>query len=64
MLSEYRKAVAAIVAAIVSVGGISVILPGLDAGWAATITGVVSFLAVLVGPKNEPAEPTEDETLF
>lgn len=51
-LSKYRKAVAAVVAALISVGGISVVLPGLPAGVAATITGIVGFLAVLLGPAN------------
>lgn len=64
-LAKYRKAVAAVVAALISVGGITVVLPGLPAGVAATITGIVGFLAVLLGPANEdpmaengPADPT------
>lgn len=61
-LSKYRKAVAAIVAALISVGGITVVLPGLPAGVAATITGIVGFLAVLLGPANTDPEAPEDET--
>lgn len=58
--AKYRKSLYAAVAALISVGGISVVLPGLDAGWAATITGVVGYLAVLLAPKNEDSEQTED----
>lgn len=65
-LAKYRKAVASVVAALIAVGGISVVLPGLPAGVAATITGIVTFLAVLLGPKNEdpeaPAEEPADPT--
>lgn len=60
-LAKYRKAVAAVVAALISVGGISVVLPGLPAGVAATITGIVGFLAVLLGPKNEEPKAPKDE---
>jgi hypothetical protein len=56
MLSKYRKSVAAFVAALISVGGITVVLPGIDAGWAATITGIVTLLSVWLSPKNEDPE--------
>jgi hypothetical protein len=56
-LAQFKKGLAALVAAIVSAGGIAVLFPGLSGSLAATITGAVSLLAVVLAPKNEVKAP-------
>lgn len=53
-LAHFRKAIAGIVGAIIGAGGVAVLFPGLPATWATAITGVVTVLAVLLGPANAP----------
>lgn len=57
LVSRFKKALAALVAAIVSAGGIAVLFPGLSGGLAATITGGVSLAAVVFGPQNQAKAP-------
>jgi hypothetical protein len=49
-----KKAIAAVVGAVIGVGGIAVIAPGLPPQLQASITGVMAMLAVLCGPANNP----------
>jgi hypothetical protein len=70
-LAKYKKGIAAIVAALVSVGGITALFPTIPAALAATITGVVGFLAVLLGPANEdsttppaPVRPAPEDPTY
>ncbi len=48
---KYAKAVGAIVAAILGVG-VSVLVPGIDAAWAASLTGLLTVVGTVVAPKN------------
>jgi len=57
LVPQFKKALAALVAAIVSAGGIAVLFPGLSGSLAATITGAVSLLAVVLAPKNKVEAP-------
>lgn len=57
LIPQFKKALAALVAAIVSAGGIAVLFPGLSGGIAATITGAVSLAAVVFGPQNQAKAP-------
>lgn len=57
LVPQFKKGLAALVAAIVAAGGIAVLFPHLTGGLAATITGVVSLLAVVFAPKNEAEAP-------
>lgn len=63
-MSKYAKGISALVAAILAVG-VSVIVPGISAEMAASLTGILTVLATVFGPKNEdpeapqpPADPT------
>ncbi len=53
-IGRIRKAIAGIVGAIIGVGGVAVLLSNLPPQWQTVITGVVTILAVLVGPANDP----------
>lgn len=57
LVPQFKKGLAALVAAIVSAGGIAVLFPGLSGGLAATVTGIVSLLVVVFAPKNETPAP-------
>jgi len=56
-LAQFKKALAAIVAAVVSAGGVAVLFPNLSGTLATTLAGVVSVLAVVLAPKNKDPEP-------
>lgn len=60
-LNRGRKFLAGLAGAIVSAGGIAVLLPNLSAGWATAITGAITALAVLAGPANAPKPGGTDE---
>lgn len=55
-MSKYAKGISALVAAILAVG-ISVLVPGISAELAASLTGVLTVLATVFGPKNTDTEP-------
>jgi hypothetical protein len=52
-----RKALAGIVGAVLGVGGVAVIAPGLSAQWQATIAAALSIAAVWCSPDNAPKLP-------
>jgi ABC-type xylose transport system permease subunit len=56
-----KKALAAVVGAIIAVGGIAILAPDLPAPWQRTITGVIAVLAVLCGPANAPKSTTGEQ---
>lgn len=49
---KYAKAVCALVAAILGVG-VSVLVPGIDPAWAASLTGLLTVIGTVVAPKNQ-----------
>ena len=53
---KYAKGISALVAAILGVG-VTALIPGISTELATSLTGVLTILAVVFGPKNE--EPTE-----
>ncbi|WP_158684419.1 hypothetical protein [Amycolatopsis orientalis] len=50
-MSKYSKFVGALVGALTSVP-ITTLVPGLPAGWATVITGVLAAVGALCAPKN------------
>jgi hypothetical protein len=48
---KYAKAVGALVAAVLGVG-VSVLIPGIDPAWAASLTGLLTVIGTVVSPKN------------
>ncbi len=48
---KYAKAVGALVAAILGVG-VTVLVPGIDPAWAASLTGLLTVIGTVVAPKN------------
>lgn len=56
---KYAKGISAFVAAILAVG-VSVLVPGISAELAASLTGVLTVLATVFGPKNEEPTPPAD----
>jgi len=52
-LARFKKALSALVGAVVAAGGVDTLFPDLPAGVAAGVGGVVALLAVLLGPKNK-----------
>ena len=57
-VGRVRKFLAGIVGALLGVGVVALV-PGIDPGLAATITGGLSSLAVVLGPANDPKTPVE-----
>lgn len=53
---KYAKAIGALVAAVLGVG-VSVLVPGIDPEWAASLTGVLTVIGTVVAPKNDYTEP-------
>lgn len=61
---KYAKAVGALVAAVLGVG-VSVLIPGIDPAWAASLTGLLTVIGTVVSPKNQdPAEPSAPSGTF
>lgn len=56
---KYAKAVGALVAAILGVG-VSVLIPGIDPAWAASLTGLLTVIGTVVSPKNDYSEDRPD----
>ena len=67
-MSKYAKGISAVVAAILGVG-VTALIPGISPELATSLTGLLTVLAVIFGPKNaddgteppapaEPADPT------
>jgi hypothetical protein len=56
-MGKYAKGISAFVAAILAVG-VSVLVPGISAELAASLTGVLTVLATVFGPKNADDTPT------
>lgn len=52
---KYAKGISALVGAILGVG-VSVLIPGIDPAWAGSLTGALTVLATVFGPKN--VDPT------
>jgi hypothetical protein len=52
-----RKALAGLAGAVLGVGGVAVITPGLSPHWQATITAAVTIAAVWCSPDNGPKQP-------
>jgi hypothetical protein len=48
---KYAKAIGALVAAILGVG-VTVLIPGIDVAWAASLTGLLTVIGTVVAPKN------------
>lgn len=48
---KYAKAVGALVAAVLGVG-VTVLIPGIDVAWAASLTGLLTVIGTVVAPKN------------
>lgn len=61
LASRGKKALAAIVGAIVGAGGVEILAPDLPGPWQRTITGAVAILAVLFGPANAPKSTGEQQ---
>lgn len=56
-MSKYAKGISAVVAAILGVG-VTALIPGITPELATSLTGLLTILAVVFGPKNtEPAPP-------
>lgn len=49
---KYAKAIGALVAAVLGVG-VSVLIPGIDLAWAASLTGLLTVIGTVVAPKND-----------
>lgn len=60
-MSKYAKGISAFVAAILAVG-VSVLVPGISAELAASLTGVLTVLATVFGPKNTDDTPEPPAT--
>ncbi|MEA5367719.1 hypothetical protein VA596_49870 [Amycolatopsis sp., V23-08] len=52
-----RKALAGLAGAILGVGGVAAIAPGLSPQWQATITALATIAAVWSVPDNAPKQP-------
>lgn len=60
-MSKYAKGISAVVAAILGVG-VTALIPGITPELATSLTGLLTILAVVFGPKNEdPAKPDRPE---
>lgn len=55
---KYAKGISALIGAILGVG-VSVLIPGIDLAWAASLTGVLSVLATVFGPANQDPYATK-----
>lgn len=55
-MAKYAKGIAALVAAILGVG-VSVLIPGIDPAWAASVAGILTVLGTVFGPANEQDAP-------
>lgn len=60
---KYAKAVGALVAAILGVG-VSVLVPGIDPAWAASLTGLLTVIGTVVSPKNADTNTPEPPATF
>jgi hypothetical protein len=57
-MSKYAKGISALVAAILGVG-VSVLVPGIDPAWAASLTGMLTVVGTVFGPANsDGAKPS------
>lgn len=52
---KFAKAIGALVAAILGVG-VTVLIPGIDVAWAASLTGLLTVIGTVVAPKNQDAQ--------
>lgn len=48
---KYAKAIGTLVGAILGVG-VTVLIPGIDVAWAASLTGLLTVIGTVVAPKN------------
>lgn len=57
-MAKYAKGISALVAAVLGVG-VTVLIPGIDPAWGASLTGLLTVLGTVFGPANQDPYATK-----